>query len=101
MPQPGRPGRLAEHGDRAARDDLHAHDRAHQGRLAPTAGAEQADHLAPRHGDVEVGQHLAPAPNDPKVLDDDGIPIGLIRHVRKYAITRSSAARPRTVAAPR
>ena len=84
-----------------AGDDLHPDDGPHQGRLAAAAGPEEPDDLAPRHRDVEVGQHLAPAPHDPQVLDDDGVVIGLIRHVRKYATTGSSAARPRTVAAPR
>ena len=45
-PQRGAAGRLAEHRDRAALDDLHADDAAHQRRLAASRRSEQPGDLA-------------------------------------------------------
>ena len=62
---------VPEHLDAAARDTLHADDRANQRRLAAAARAEEARHGA--GGDVarEVGQHVHAAALDVQVLDLD------------------------------
>ena len=67
----GRACGQAEHGEPAARDPLHAHDRAEQRRLAAAARAEQSGDCAGRHLDREVRQDRATAPFDAQILDDD------------------------------
>ena len=66
-------GRVAEHGDGAAHDLLHADDRAHQGGLAAAARPEQAGDAAPRDGAAEVVQHATLAARHHEVFDLDRV----------------------------
>ena len=59
-----RAGRLAEHRDAAAGDDLDADDRPHQRRLAAAARPEQAGHRSRGATRARAAQHLAAAALD-------------------------------------
>ena len=89
-----RPGLLTEHRHGAPGDDLHPHDRPHEGRLASPARPQQPDDLAAGHTHAEAGQHLALPAHDPEVLDDDRVVRGFIRHVMKYATRGPRRTRP-------
>ena len=73
--------RAAENADRAALDDLHADDGAHERRLAAAARPEQSDDRAARHLEGQVVQDRPAAAGDTEVPDLDG----KIHHVLKLS----------------
>src|SRR5882724_9203144 len=64
-------GRSACDADRAAHGLLQADQRAEQGALAAPAPAQDGEHVAPRHREVEVLEHHRVAVADGQVLDLD------------------------------
>ena len=69
--QAGRPGRQPQHVDLARRDDLHADDRAHQRRLAASAGTQQPRDTAGRHLHRHAVEHTVAAAVDHQIADAD------------------------------
>jgi hypothetical protein len=83
---------MAEHGDLAAGAGAIALEDLHGGRLARAVGAEQAEHLAPLHGDVDATHRLVVAVALVQVANLDRN--GLIAHSSDLLKIVAAAVRP-------
>ena len=71
-PQRGGAGLFAEHGDRAALDDLHADDRAQERGLSRAARSEDPGHAAAADVERHARQHERPATANAEIANHDG-----------------------------